>query len=77
MNVASRISPSPPFSDVSSVRDVTLRLTGGVPPVSVYSTPSVNDAAVRPSFGVPLATSAFDVTFFAGCSFEPGRSSTT
>ena len=35
MNVASRISPRPPFSDVSSVRDVTVRFTGGVPPVSV------------------------------------------
>ncbi len=66
MKVASRISPSPPFNAVSSVRDVTVRLTGGVPPVSVYSTLSVNDASVSPAFGVPVATRTFDDTFLAG-----------
>ena len=64
--MASRISPRPPLSAMSSVREVTVRFTGGVPPVSEYSTPSVNDAIVKPLPASPLAVSAFAVTFFAG-----------
>ena len=47
------------------------------PAGNVYSTPSVNEAAVNPFPASPLATSAFDVTFFAGWPLAADRSNTT